>query len=792
MKFSESWLREWVKTSLDRNQLSAAITMAGLEVESVSYVADKFTGVVVGEVISVAKHPEAERLNICAVNAGTGKTLTIVCGASNVKAGMKYPAALANAILANNVLIKNTKLRGVESEGMLCSAQELGLGEDAEGLLELPVDAPVGKDIWEYLKLQDHLIDVSITPNRGDCLGMRGLARDVSAITRGQYNDLKIPAVKPAIKDVLPIKISDRESCPNYTGRIIKNVKANTPTPIWLREHLRRFGIRSISVVVDITNYVMLELGQPMHAFDFDKISGGIHVRLSEQGEKIALLDGSEATLDDKTLVIADDKHPIAMGGVMGGMDTCVTLETKNIFFESVFFKIAPVARACRHYHLNSDSAYRYERGVDPTYQRAALERATQLVCEIAGGEPGPISEVSYAELLPPAVTIPLRSERIKTLLGCDVTVGEVESIFEYLGFQNLKTKDGWEVTVPPRRSDVLIEVDLIEEIGRLYGFDKIPMHHFASTLQISTSAETKVPLRRFRDALCHLGYQEVVTYSFIDPKLQALFDPKATPKPLMNPMSVDMSVMRTSLWPGLIGALLYNLNRQQSRVRIFESGLHFVETPNGLTQETVLSGLVTGSAEPEQWGTKSRMVDFFDLKGDLENLFKLTHDQKQFKFMPATDPALHPGQTAQILRKGRLVGTIGSLHPSLMRALKIDAKVILFELFLNELERLDPLKMTEISKFPEIRRDLAILIDQSVPAQALQYTIREVAGDLLKEVDIFDLYQGKGIEPGRKSIALALTLQHGSRTLIDDEVAEVMNKVIVALNSQFNAELRG
>jgi phenylalanyl-tRNA synthetase beta chain len=792
MKFSESWLREWVNPSVDRKQLSDAITMAGLEVESISHVAEKFQGVVVGEVISVAKHPEAERLNICAVNAGTDKTLTIVCGASNVKAGMKYPAALEGAVLSSNLVIKNTKLRGVMSEGMLCSPQELGLGEDAEGLLELPKDAPVGKDVWDYLKLQDHLIDVSITPNRGDCLGMRGLARDISAITRSAYTDLKIPAVKPTLKETLPVKIEERESCPTYTGRIIRNVNTNTPTPIWLREHLRRYGIRSISVVVDITNYVMLELGQPMHAFDFDKIVGGINVRLSKSDEKLALLDGSEATLDDKTLVIADNEKPVALGGVMGGMNSCVTTETKNIFFEAAFFKIAPVARACRHYRVNSDSAYRYERGVDPTYQRTALERATQLVLDIAGGEAGPVTEVSYAELLPQPVTITLRAAKITALLGCDISAGEIETIFEYLGFQNKKTKDGWEVTAPARRSDILVEVDLIEEIGRLYGFDKIPLHHYASALQISTSADTKVPLSRFRNALADLGYQEVITYSFIDPKLQALFDPQSPPKPLKNPMSVDMSVMRTSLWPSLIGALLYNLNRQQSRVRIFESGLQFIETANGLTQETVLSGLVTGSAEPEQWGTKSRAVDFFDLKGDLENLFKLTHDQKHFTFMPATDPALHPGQTAQIFRKGRLLGTIGSLHPSLMRTLKIDAKVFLFELFLSELERLDPLKMTEISKFPEIRRDLAILIDQSVPAQALQYTIREVAGDLLKEVDIFDLYQGKGIEPGRKSIALALTLQHGSRTLVDDEVAEVMDKVIVALNSQFNAELRG
>jgi phenylalanyl-tRNA synthetase beta chain len=792
MKFSESWLREWVDPKLSAQQLCEKLTMSGLEVESLMPVTEKFSGVVVGEVISVAKHPEAERLNICAVNAGTGSTLSIVCGASNVKSGMKVPVALANTVLPRNRKIIVAELRGIMSQGMMCSALELGLGEDNEGLFELPADAPVGKDIFEYLKLDDQLIDVSITPNRGDCLSIRGIAKDVAAITETTVHERKIPTVKATTKTVLPVTIQVPAECPSYVGRVIQNVKANTPTPVWMREHLRRFGVRCISAIVDITNYVMLELGQPMHAFTLEQISGGIHVRKSKKDESIKLLDGTDATLDAETLIIADDKVPVAVAGVMGGLNSAVTLETQNIFLESAFFKVAPVAYASRKYNLSSDSAYRFERGIDPTFQRAAMERATELVLEIAGGEAGPIIDVTYEEHLPQPAVIDLRAARIKMLLGCDIDADSIEIIFKHLEFSCKKTKDGWQVTVPARRSDVTMEADLIEEIARVYGYDRIPQHLFAAAMQTSNTAENKIPLSRFRVALKDQGFQEVVTYSFISPKMQSLFDPHLKPKPLVNPMSADMAVMRTSLWPGLVSALLYNLNRQQSRVRIFESGLRFIEDANGLTQDRMLSGLITGAADPEQWGSKTRPADFYDLKGDLENLFQLTHDQSEFTFKPGTRAALHPGQTAEILRDGQLVGVIGSLHPSIMRSLKLDAKVFLFELFLSELERLEPLKMTEISKFPEIRRDLAILIDHSVPAKAVQYTIKEVAGELLKQVDIFDVYQGKGIDPGRKSIALALTLQHSSRTLVDEEVAELMNKVIAQLNSQFNAELRG
>jgi phenylalanyl-tRNA synthetase beta chain len=792
MKFSESWLREWVNPALDAKQLSDRLTMGGLEIESLAPVAEKFTGVVVAEVISVAQHPEAERLSICAVTAGTSQTLTIVCGAPNVRAGMKVPAALENAVLAGDLHIKATLLRGVTSQGMLCSPQELGLGEDADGLFELPKDAPIGKDVWDYLNLNDNLIDVSITPNRGDCLGIRGLAKDVAALTQSAYNEPKIANVNAVIEDVLPITITAPDICPSYVGRIIRDVKANAPTPIWMREHLRRFGVRSISAIVDITNYVMIELGQPMHAFTLDKISGGIQVRLSRPDESIHLLDDSEVKLEANTLVIADDRGPLALGGVMGGMESAVTGATQNIFLEGAFFKATEITRVSRLYNISSESSYRYERGIDPAYQRTAMERATGLVLEIAGGKPGPVIEATYQDNLPPRAFINLRSARVNTLLGCEIEPGVIEKIFQSLGFSFKKNNDGWNVIVPARRSDISIEADLIEEIARLYGYDKIPCHQYKAALHIAESKENIIPLAKFRHALCDLGYNEVVTYSFIDAKLQTLFDPQAEPKFLVNPMSAEMALMRTTLWPGLINVLIYNMNRQQSRIRLFETGLRYIENENGLSQDRMLCGLITGTAQPEQWGIKSRAADFYDLKGDLENLFQLTHDQADFSFKPGSHPALHPGQTAEIYRSDRAVGMMGSLHPTIMRVLKLDVKVFLFELYLTELEQIEPLIVSEISKFPEIRRDLAILIDQSVPAKALQYTIREVAGELLKQVDIFDVYQGKGIEPGLKSIALALTLQHSSRTLIDEEVAELMNKVIVALNSQFNAELRG
>lgn len=792
MKFSELWLREWVNPALTREQLGSQLTMSGLEVEEIAPVSEEFSGIVVGKVISVEKHPEADRLKVCTVDVGQDKLLTIVCGAKNVKPDMKVPAALDGAILPNKTKIKLTELRGVQSHGMLCSAVELGLSEHGEGLLQLPHNALVGENVWEYLNLADYVIDLSITPNRGDCLSIMGIAKEISAITQTQLHTPNFQSVKAEVKDTLPVKIEAPYDCPHYVGRVISGVKADATTPMWMQERLRRGGIRSISPIVDVMNYVMLELGQPMHAFDLQQISNEIVVRLAKSNEELKLLDGQTAKLAEDTLIIADDSKPLAIAGVMGGLDSGVTLLTQDIFLESAFFQPQTVARTVRRYGLGSESSYRFERSIDPTIQMLAIERATELLLEIVGGQPGPVIDVMHTEKLPQPATIGLRKARVSKLLGLTVPDKDIENILQRLGLTVEKTSEGWQVTAPARRSDLKIEEDLIEEIIRLYGCDKLPLRHTVSDLLIHRRPENKLSLTTIRHAFRDFGYNEVVSYSFIDKKTQALFDPDLQPKELLNPITAEMEVMRTNLWPGLIKTLMYNQNRQQSRVRIFEVGLRFILKNNSLLQENVISGLISGTAFPEQWGIPSRPIDFFDLKGDLQNVIKLTHSQNEFNFKSGHHPALHPGQTAFIYRNDKLIGLMGALHPSIAQSLDMTEKVFLFELLAEGLEPARVPRSKEISKFPENRRDLAILVDRTIPAQAIQDTIKDVAGELLRDVCVFDVYQGKGITPDHKSVALALTIQHATRTLRDEEVADLIERVIVALKDKFAAELRG
>jgi phenylalanyl-tRNA synthetase beta chain len=791
MKLSEMWLREWVNPELTREQLCAQLTMAGLEIEEIIPVAEEFTNVVIGKILKVEKHPEAERLHICKVDVGRSEPLTIVCGAKNVKEGMKVPAALEGAQLANNTKIEFSEIRGVSSAGMLCSATELGLAEQSEGLLQLPHDAPVGHSVWEYLKLTDFIIDVSITPNRGDCLSIMGLAKEISALTSAQLHIPNIPTIQPAITDTLPVTIKTNIECPRYVGRVIRDVKADATTPMWLQERLRRGGIRCISPVVDVMNYVMLELGQPMHAFDLQKISQEIIVRLANKDEELTLLDGQTVKLNNQTLIIADKEKPLAIAGVMGGLDSAVTLLTKDIFLESAFFIPSCISKTAQRFGLGSDSSYRFERGIDPTLQKLAIERATELLLEITGGKPGPVIEELDTNTLPKPAKINLRSDRVAKILGVNIFDHEIESILQRLGFKCEKMSSDWTVTVPPRRSDVTLEIDLIEEIARLYGYIKIPQAQSFGLMQLHEQSEKKLEITPLRHALRDFGYNEVITYSFVSKKLQQLFDPGTLPKELVNPMTAEMAVMRTSLWPGLVDTLLYNQNRQQSRARLFESGLRFVPMQDDLKQEKVLSGLINGTIYPEQWGIPNRKADFFDLKGDLQNLFKLTLAEDEFEFKPSQHPALHPGQTAAIYRAGKQIGILGALHPAIIQNLDIQGDVFLFEIALDDLEKTNLPKFVEISKFPEIRRDIAILIDRAVPAQCIQDTIKKIAGDLLQDINIFDVYQGKGIAENSKSIALSLTLQHTSRTLRDEEVADLIERVIVALKNEYAAELR-
>jgi len=795
MKLSELWLREWVDPALTTDELCQKLTLCGLEVETWTPVAEKFSGVVVAQVVSVEKHPEADRLHVCQVNVGQAELLTIVCGATNVKPEMKVPAALVGAVLPNNIKITRSKLRGVVSNGMLCSGRELTLTEEANGIVEFPEDAPIGQDVWDYLKLSDQVMDISITPNRGDCLSVLGMAREIAAITAC---DLKIPTVltiEPTVPDKLSVAVHAKEECPLYAGRVLTEVKADAATPIWLQERLRRSGIRCISPIVDVMNYVMLELGQPMHAFDLQKMTGSVQVRFAKAVEELTLLDGQIVKLNPETLVIADAEQPLAIAGVMGGLDSAVTLQTRNIFLESAFFQPQCIARTRQKYNLGSESSYRFERGVHPTLQVKALERATELLLEIVGGQAGPIVDVAQQNYLPQLTIIQLRTARIHKILGFTIESSIIEILLQRLRFFCEKNVAGWQVTVPAYRSDVTLEIDLIEEIIRLYGYEKLPLHQAIASLQINVSVESTLDLSLLRRTLCDLGYHEAITYSFVNQKYQHLFDPDNQPKALVNPITADMSVMRTNLWPGLVETLLYNQNRQQSRVRLFEIGYRFVpslEQAGLFVQQRVISGLVSGTALPEQWGATSRPIDFFDLKGDLENIIRLALSAKQFHFKASVHPALHPGQTAEIQCAGHYVGIFGALHPGIVQELDIQGKVLLFELLLDELAFAPTPKAHELSKFPEIRRDIAIYVDQTVPSQLIQDTIVEVSGELLKEINVFDVYQGKGVPLDHKSIALALTLQHSSRTLLDEEVADVMSRVISALKQRFAAELRG
>lgn len=789
MKFSESWLREWVNPELTTEVLCDTLTMAGLEVEEFTPVAKGLQGVVIGQVLKVEKHPEADRLRLCEVDVAGSSPLNIVCGAPNVKTGMKVAVAMIGATLPDNVKITPAKIRGVESEGMLCSSRELGLSDDSAGLLELPADAAVGEDFRAYLQLDDSIIDVSITPNRGDCLSIRGMAREVAALTAAPLKEIEIPAVPHAVEDQLPVSIHHQAGCPRYTGRVIRGVMADTPTPNWLKEKLRRCGIRSISPVVDVTNYVMLELGQPMHAFDLNMIQSGIQVRMSRKGEKLELLDGSVKELDNETMLIADSEKPLAIAGVMGGMESGVTLLTRDIFLESAYFTPSVVARQRQYYNLNSDSAYRFERGIDPAVQRKAIERATRLILDICGGKAGPVMEVCDKNALPQERSISLKAKKIMQVLGISIDDRTVEKIFDSLGFVWEHEHGHWTVRVPLYRHDISLPEDLIEEIARLYGYNQIPTHKISGVLPVRN--EGARDLHNLRQTWSDRGYHEVISYSFVDKKLQALLDPEMAALELLNPITAEMAVMRTSMWPGLVSTLLYNTSRQQHRVRLFEIGTCFVSSKQGLAQPSRLGGLISGLAAPEQWGMPSREVDFYDLKGDVEAVLAAVMSSDTIEFRPEKHPALHPGQSAGIYHQERKIGVIGALHPNVQHSLDLNSKVYVFELDLDQLQQGGPGRYHEISRFPEIRRDIAILVNQTIPVRAIQDIIQGVAGDWLQDVFIFDVYQGKGISPGLKSIALALIWQHPERTLVDDEVTALMERVITSLKGQLGAELR-
>lgn len=791
MKFSEQWLRSWVNPPVSREDLVARLSMVGLEVDSVTPAAGEFSGVVVGEVLSTEQHPDADKLRICQVSNGAER-FQVVCGAPNVRPGLKVPFAMIGAVLPGDFRIKKAKLRGAESNGMLCSAAELQISEESAGLLELPADAPVGVSIRDYLELDDAGIELGLTPNRGDCLSLAGLAREVGAIYGVPVQAIVPSAVSAARSDVLPVEITAPQACPRYVGRVIRSVDLSKPTPTWMVERLRRSDIRSIDAVVDITNYVMLELGQPMHAFDLAEIDGGIRVRMARQEEKLVLLDGQEIALRDDTLVIADHSRALAIAGVMGGKGSGVSESTRDLFLESAFFEPVALAGKARSYGLHTDASHRFERGVDFELPVQAIERATQLLLDIVGGEAGPVVESSHPEFLPKAKSISLRAERISQMLGLDISVQQVESLLKGLGLSVIAEGEGlWRVEVPSHRFDLSLEVDLIEELGRLYGYDRLPVRYPQARLAPRPRTEAKAELPALRRLLVARGYQEAITYSFIDTKLFELFSPGVEPLQLANPISADMAAMRASLWPGLVKALQHNLNRQQTRIRLFESGLRFVGQLDELVQQPMIAGAITGSRLAEGWSHGRESVDFFDLKADVEALLEYVGAGDLYTFSAGEHPALHPGQTARVERDGQLVGFLGALHPELAKTLGIEQTVYVFELVLAGLEKGRLPSFRELSRYPEVRRDLALLVDREVPAEAVLTCIKEHAGEWLTDLTLFDVYFGKGIDPLRKSLAVGLTWQHPSRTLNDDEVNTTTQSILTSLEERFNATLR-
>ena len=791
MKIAESWLREWVNPDLDTEALSHQLTMLGHEVDGVEYEGAGIADIVIAEVAEVSKHPDADKLSLCKVNDGSGELVDVVCGAPNVVQGMKTPFARPGVKLPNGMKLRKAKIRGVVSNGMLCSAVEIGLGDESDGIVSLPEDAEVGSALVDYLKLPDAVIDLDLTPNRGDCFSVLGIARDVSALTGDTLRDASVSAVEATIKDTQAVELVEPEGCPRFAGRVIREFDRTAKSPVWLTERLRRAGLRAISPVVDITNYVMLELGQPLHAYDFALLQGAIRPRLAKSGEKVTLLDGKEVEPAEDTLLITDDSGPIGLAGIMGGLSTAVTDDTTDVFFEAAFWPQDFMAGRARAYGMHTDASMRFERGVDPAGQARAIERATQLLLEIAGGEAGPLTDETVDEFLPTRPDIELRKHRLTRLLGVEIDDAEVVQILSRLTMKVEAIDGGWSVSPPSHRFDISIEADLIEEVARIHGYDSIPEIPAFAQAPLKTVTESKVDIESAAATLIARDYQEVVTYSFIDADANTAFSGAESELVLSNPISSEMSVMRASLWPGMIAAAAANNARQQDRVRLFEASKSFHGKLGEHTEVVRLAGLVSGPVHPEQWGSSSEGVDFFDIKADVEAVLALAAHKDSVSFVAADHPALQPGQAAEIVRDNEVIGVVGKLHPRLQKTYDLKKPVYLFELdALKTLASSVP-EATLISRFPAIRRDIAVIVDDRVTASELVDTVSATSGGLIREVWIFDVYKGAGIEAGRKSVAIGLILQETSRTLTDDDADRAMAAAVKELEDKFAAVLR-
>ncbi len=791
MLFSVNWLKKWVDIDLPVNEFADRLTASGLEVDTVRAVAADFSNVVVAEIIACEAHPNADKLRVCSIAFGDSEPAQVVCGAPNARIGIKVPLAKVGAVIGDDFRIRKAKLRGLESFGMACSARELGLSDDHSGLMELPADAPVGEDLRDYLDLDDYAIEVELTPNRADCLSIRGLAQDVSASCN---TTLKLPEVSPveaSIPDSIAVSLEDAEDCPRYVGRIIRGINPNAPTPLWMVEALRRSGIRSISATVDATNFVLMELGQPMHAFDFDCLQGDISVRRGRAGEALELLDGKRVEFDDSLLAICDESGPVALAGIMGGLASGVTEKTNNILLESAYFKPSTISGKARDLGLHTDASHRFERGVDPEGQVRAIERITALLLEIAGGEAGPlIHEVSESHL-PGLNQVSLRQARLNRVLGVDLDPAEVSRILNDLRMSPIFKDQVWTVTAPSDRFDIAIEEDLIEEVARIFGYDNIPAALPAGELDPGVISETRLSLHNIQQALCAAGYNEAINYSFTSHNLLKQFSMDEHVLPLANALNSDLEVMRTTLLPGLMETLVRNLRRQQSRVRFFETGRVF-DQEDTLRESFHLAAVACGNVVPEQWGSIGRSTDFYDIKGDLQGLLSLRGNTGEIKFRNTDLAWLHPGQAAMVSIDSVDIGWLGSIHPSILKQLEIKGPVLAFEVDIDLLSKREIPYAKSISRFPSIRRDLAMFVPENTTYAQIRDNVVDLSGDLLTNLVLFDLYSGENVEKGYKSLAIGLILQNVSCTLTDEVVDSLVQNVVQGLESRLDAQLRG
>ncbi len=794
MKFSENWLRQHVKTDASRDQLAATLTAIGLEVEEMTVLGAALDGVLVARIVECARHPEADRLQVCQVDAGQGHLLQIVCGAPNARAGLVAPLAIIGTKVGE-LTIKAAKLRNVESNGMLCSAKELGIDADASGLLELPADAPVGMPLADYLGLPDASIELKLTPNRADCFSVYGIAFDVAAAldsTVEPFDAVPVPAQSDAM---LAVELDAGPNVPRFVGRVIDSVDANAATPLWMAERLRRSGVRPISFLVDVTQYVMLELGQPMHAFDKDMLQSPVVVRHARAGEETKLLDGRTVALDEDFLVVSDSRggraaRAVALGGIMGGHDTRVTDMTRSVFLEAAHWIPSAIIGRSRKLGLHTDAGHRFERGVDPELPRIAVEYATKLILQVAGGVPGPVVEAVRNKDLPKPQLVALRRERLARVLGVQVPDAEVERILRALGLDVEAMADGWRVTAPTRRFDIAIEEDLIEEIARIHGYNAIPTTLPGSATRVASPSETVLDEATVRRQLVSRDFLEAINYAFVDSGLLEKWQATDGGVPLANPLSAELSTMRTMLLPGLVGALCRNAARQQSRLRLFEIGKVFALRNGEAPVETRrLAVVVCGDADCEQWGVQARAVDFHDLKGDLDSLAMAVGAFLEYR--PSLTPCGHPGRSADIYRDGERIGWIGQLHPRLQKALELETDAVAFEVDLLALQRRWLARSVALSRYPSVRRDLAFVVPENVSWAALSATIERAAGPSLRGIRLFDRYVGKGVETGCKSLATGLILQEESRTLIERDVDQVIADIVAALRGEHGAEIR-